>query len=248
MAAASSLEVTLVNARTPDAPVQPQILAQQPVDGGGDALAGLAVSPLPHTGEAPDTVVLEALRRRQAELEAEQRRLLTVLQARRQVERPVATGRESMPDTASGEDDLDQDDLLLNAQIAALADRIQAYNQGPRRQFVAPSASQSPDAAYVDAWRTRVETIGTRHYPDDARGRVYGSLQMTVYIRADGSVADAIINQPAADAMLNLAARRIVQLAAPYPPFPPELAATTDVLAITRSWHFVNDAITTLAP
>ncbi|MFA4913084.1 MAG: energy transducer TonB, partial [Burkholderiaceae bacterium] len=39
-----------------------------------------------------------------------------------------------------------------------------------------------------------------------------------------------------------------VQLAAPYPPFPPELAAMTDVLAITRTWNFVNDTLDTQAP
>ncbi|RYF52616.1 MAG: energy transducer TonB, partial [Comamonadaceae bacterium] len=33
-----------------------------------------------------------------------------------------------------------------------------------------------------------------------------------------------------------------------YPPFPPELADMTDVLAITRTWNFVNDTLDTQAP
>ncbi len=48
--------------------------------------------------------------------------------------------------------------------------------------------------------------------------------------------------------MLNQAARRIVQLAAPFAPFPPDIARDTDILAITRTWNFVNDTLETRAP
>jgi protein TonB len=71
---------------------------------------------------------------------------------------------------------------------------------------------------------------------------------MTVYIRSDGSVADVEIDDPSPHAVLNQAARRIVQLAAPFPPFPPDVARDTDVLAITRTWNFVNDTLETKAP
>ena len=244
----SPLEVALVNARTADAPLQAQVFAQADVDGGGTQYPGVAASPLPRTGEAPNTVVLEALRRRQAELEAEQFKLITLLQSRLQAaaERPTA---HPWPDAQTGGNaDQDQDSIVLNAQIAALSDRINAYNQAPRTQFVAPSAASALQAAYLDGWRTRIEAIGTRHFPQEARGKTYGSLRMTVYIRADGSVADAVIDTPSDAEVLNRAARRIVQLAAPFPPFPPELAAVTDMLAITRSWQFVNDTLDTHAP
>ena len=244
----SVLEVALVNARTQDAPSQPQVLAQANVDGGGNAQSGLASSPLPRTGEAPNTIVLEALRRRQAELEAEQFRLMTQLQSRIAAPPEKSTAHPWPDGQAPGNAQTDQESVVLNAQIAALTERIQAYNQAPRKQFVAPSAALALHAAYVDAWRTRIEAVGTRHFPQQARGRTYGSLQMTVYIRADGSVADAVIDRPAEHPELNLAARRIVQLAAPYPAFPAELAATTDLLAITRTWNFVNDTLDTQAP
>ena len=244
----SVLEVALVNARSTDAPVTAQVLAQANVDGGGDAQSGVASSPLPRTGEAPNTIVLEALRRRQAELEAEQLKLLTQLKSRAQAAPEKSTAHPWPDGQAPGNAETDQESVVLNAQIAVLSERIQAYNQAPRKQFVAPSAASAVHAAYVDAWRTRIEAVGTKHYPQQARGRTYGSLQMTVYIRADGSVVDAVIDRPAEHQVLNLAARRIVQLAAPYPPFPPELAAMTDVLAITRTWNFVNDTLDTQAP
>ncbi|MCD0504680.1 TonB family protein [Bordetella petrii] len=243
------LEIVLVNARTESAPAQAQVIAQNQVDGGGNAdRGGVATTPLPRTGESAETIVLQAMRKRQAQLEAEQVKLLTQLQAQPK----AGTERQPVypwPDaTAQGEDVHEQPGLVQNAQVAALASRIQSYNAQPRKEFVAPSAQASRYAAYMDAWRTRIEAIGTQHYPDEARGRIYGSLQITVSVRADGSVANVEIDQPSEHAILNQAARRIVQLAAPFPPFPPDIANEADMLVITRTWHFVNDTLETQAP
>ena len=244
----AGLEVVLVNARTESRPVDPKVLAQSQVDGGGQAERGTAASPLPRTGPSAEQVVLAALRKRQLELENEQRRLLALLESRRlaPAERQAVHPWKDAP--APGQDLDDQDSALENDRIAALADRVREYNQRPRKHFFAPSASAWPYAQYVDAWRRRVEDVGTRHYPEDGRGRLYGSLRMTVYVKSDGSVADVEIDRPAAQAALNQAARRIVQLAAPFAPLPPDIAAETDVLAITRTWHFVNDTLDTQAP
>jgi len=243
-----SLEVVLLNARSESAPVRAQALAQQQMDGGGEAERGMAESPLPRTGESAQTIVLQAMRQRQAQLEAEQTRLLTQLQAE------TRTGAERQPvypwpdATEPGQDDQAQPGVLQNAQIATLSQRIQAYNAQPRRAFVAPSARASRYAAYLDGWSRRIEAIGTEHYPDEARGRIYGTLRLTVTVRADGSLAGFEIDQPSPHAVLNQAARRIVQMAAPFPPFPPDLARDTDELVITRTWHFVNDTLETAAP
>ena len=75
--------------------------------------------------------------------------------------------------------------------------------------------------------------------------RFYGALRMTVAIRKDGSVADAMIDQSSGSQILDRAARRIVQMAGPYPPFPPEIARDTDILEITRTWIFTNDQLAT---
>jgi protein TonB len=245
---AQSLEVILVNARTETAPAQAEARAQSNVEGGGDAEQGMAQSPLPQSGDAPNAVVLEAMRKRQASLEETQQRLLSQLRASTQVNPPRESGQ-PVPDASTpGRDEQDQDSVLQNAQVAALSARVQAYNKRPRRTFVAPSAEASRYAQYLDAWRSRIEAVGTQHYPDEARGRVYGSLRMTVYVRADGSVADVEIDAPSQHAVLNQAARRIVQLSAPFAPFPPDIARDTDVLAITRTWNFVNDKLETQAP
>ena len=246
--ASPSLEVLLLNARSETPPETPRAQAQNQMSGGGNADRGLATTLLPQTGASAETIVLEAMRKRQVQLEAEQARLMTQLQARdkagaeRQAVNPWPDGADH------GRDAEEQASVIQNSQVAALAARVQQYSAEPRKQFVAPSAEASRYAAYLDAWRTRVEAVGTQHYPDEARGRIYGSLRLTVSVRADGSIADVEIDEPSPHAVLNQAARRIVQLAAPFPPFPPEIARDTDVLVITRSWHFVNDTLETQAP
>src|SRR5690606_13384233 len=140
----------------------------------------------------------------------------------------------------TGDDSRHQESAVINAQISAIRERIQRYNEQPRRQFVGPSAQRVDYAEYVEAWRKRIELLGTEHYPPQARGKTYGSLQMTVYIRRDGSLERAEITHPSDHAVLNQAALRIAQLAAPFAPLPATIAGETDILAITRTWHFVN--------
>lgn len=243
-----ALEIVLVNARTESAPAQAQVLAQNQVDGGGNAAQGLASNPLPQQGASANTVVLQAMRKRQLQLEAEQQELLTQLRSLNQTA-PAQLAMQPWPDLGhGGQDEQEQSSVLENAQIAALANRVQIYNAQPRKQFVAPAAQATRYAAYLDAWRSRIEAIGTEHYPDDARGRIYGSLRLTVTIKSDGSLVDMTIDEPSAHAVLNQAARRIVQLAAPFAPFPPDLARETDLLVITRSWNFTNNTLETQVP
>ena len=241
-----ALEVTLVNARTEAPPLQPKMLAQEQINGGGTAATGQASSPLPRTAaESADEIVLAALRKRQEELEAEQQRLYTQVlseqKTRPERKQPDFFERSSDP----GADERHQESLVVNAQISALRERIERYNERPRRQFTGPSTKAVDYAEYVEAWRKKIELLGTEHYPDEARGKVYGSLQLTVYIRRDGTLEKVEIDRPSPHAILNLAAARIVQLAAPFAPLPPTMAANMDVLAITRTWHFVNQTLET---
>ena len=246
--AETMLEVTLLNVRGDTAPQLAQVIAQHDFDGGGPSETGLASTPLPLThAAAPDEIALAALRKRQQELEAEQQRLFAMLQSRTD----TAEGNNAAEPGAAarpGEDELEQESVLINARIAAVKEKIERYNARPRMHFVGPSARSSVEAQYVEAWRDKIEQLGTEHYPAEARGRIYGSLQLTVYIRRDGSLERVEIDRPAAEAVLNQAAMRIVQLAAPFPPLPPEMAADADILAITRTWHFTREQLETRIP
>ena len=82
--------------------------------------------------------------------------------------------------------------------------------------------------------------MGTLNYPEAARGRVYGSLLLSVTIRADGTVEKVSVHRSSGHALLDEAAVRIVKLAAPYAPFPPAIRKDTDIIEITRTWAFTN--------
>jgi len=241
--AASMLEVVLVNTHTPDAPAQPTVVAQQALDGGADAPRGIAASPLPRTvAQSPDEQVLLALRKRRMALEAQQQVLLTQLLSAQRVPNSEALRQ---TEDASGRDAIDQAQQVVSSRIAVLKARIAQYNAGPEHQLAGPAAARAVYAAYVEAWRQRIEQLGTEHYPAAARGRIYGSLQLSVTIRRDGSLVRVEIDRPSEHAILNLAARRIVQLAAPFAPLPDAIARDADELTITRTWHFTDQQLDT---
>jgi protein TonB len=98
----------------------------------------------------------------------------------------------------------------------------------------------------VEDWRLKVERIGNKNYPEAARAqKLYGSLLLTVGIRADGSVESIAVDRTSGQKVLDAAAARIVELAAPFAVFPPDIKRDTDILYITRTWTFApGDSLT----
>jgi protein TonB len=129
-----------------------------------------------------------------------------------------------------------------------IAKELDDYNKRPRKKFIGTSAVEYRFAQYFEEWRTKVERVGTLNYPEAARGKLYGSLVLTVTIRNDGSVAGIEINRSSGHKILDDAARRIVAMAAPFAAFPPAIRHDTDVLEITRTWNFTQrDSLETRA-
>ena len=234
-----TLEVILVNARSQSAPTQAQALAQVNLDGGGAHDEGRRRSPLPNTFETRDGDALDAAYQRLRRAETEQLRRLTRLGEGNALS--LAPSKEDGRDAGSQEE--------LRAQLARLqaeiAQQISDYQKRPRRHHFMPSTSEYRYARYVEDWRSWVERVGNEHYPDEARGRIYGTLRMTVVIRSDGAVIESKIESGSGSAVLDRAARRIAALATPFPPFPPDIARDTDLLEITRTWQFTNDQFAT---
>jgi protein TonB len=241
----SEIEVVMVNAQTESTPAVAHLLAQSNVDGGGDAPKGYSSNRLAHGGHSPDDLTLEALVKKRLQLETQQQELLTLLKAQ-QTAQEGRPNEHFLKDTdRNGPDQDDQEAILRNNRIAVLTHQIEQYSERPRKHFDAPSARQMQFAPYIDQWRLRVEQIGTQHYPKGVGDKVYGSVQATLTIRADGSLADIQINRPSDKALLNQAVRRIAQLAAPFAAFPQDMASQIDELVLTRTWHFVNGSVTT---
>jgi protein TonB len=130
-----------------------------------------------------------------------------------------------------------------SAEIAALTERINARRASrdgrPRRKAISTNTSEYRYASYMEAWRRKVERIGNLNYPKEARELgLFGSLILHVAVRADGSLEGVRVVRSSGHDVLDQAAVHIVQLAAPYAPFPEGIAAETDVLDITRVWQF----------
>lgn len=235
-----ALEVILVNARSQARPGRPDAYAQANLDGGGANEAGRRSSPLPNTMQRRDGETLEPARARVEPLPQQPPKL--ALHDRGEL--PAATSEPLptlVPDVGSADATFD---VLARLQ-AEIARNVSDYQKRPRRHHFMPSTSEYRYARYVEQWRAWVERIGNEHYPEQARGRIYGALRMTVVIGADGRLVHAVIDESSGSPVLDRAARHIVKLSAPFPPFPPEIARDTDMLEITRTWMFTNDKFAT---
>ncbi|MEN8178186.1 MAG: energy transducer TonB [Pseudomonadota bacterium] len=124
---------------------------------------------------------------------------------------------------------------------AELEKKTLAYAKLPKRKAISASTKEYKYAAYLDAWRRKVERIGNLNYPDQAkRQKLYGSMILHVAVKSDGSVEQVRILRSSGHQLLDDAAVRIVRLAAPYSPFPQEINQETDILDITRTWQFTR--------
>jgi len=236
-----ALEIILVNSRSQVRPSQPEAYAQANLDGGGANDAGRRSSPLPNLMQQRDGETLERAQARAEQAKQPPQKLALQDSGDLTVSNTTRPAPAEQPLAGSADSTLD----VLARMQAEISKRISDYQKRPRRHHFMPSTSEYRYARYVEDWRVWVERIGNEHYPEEARGRLYGALRMTVVIGADGRLVQAVIEEPSGSAVLDRAARHIVKLAAPYPPFPPEIARDTDILEITRTWIFTNDKFAT---
>jgi protein TonB len=119
-----------------------------------------------------------------------------------------------------------------------------ANGDDDRRTLIAtPSAQQSILAEYLEGWRQRVERIGTANYPTRFLGGPdHGRPTLEVTIRADGSLKDIAVRHSSGDKALDQAALKILRLAAPFDPLPPNVRKNYDVLRFAYDWDFFDSA------
>ncbi len=238
------LEVVLVNSKSVSQPLQPDALAQTNLDGGGNTdLKRRAKSPLPvlKKDEHSSDQLIQA-QRRVAKLEAQSHKLMTQAKSTKKLEQQKSVPEAETPKMETPNAmDLIQSSLETARLEAQIAKEREEYQQRPRRMFIGARAKEYAFTRYVDDWRIKVERIGNLNYPDEARRqKIYGSLVLTVSIRADGTVENVEINRSSGQKVLDAAAIRIVQLASPFAPFSEEMRKKVDILSITRTWTFTR--------
>jgi len=236
------LEVALVNAKSKAKPAKADILAQSNLDGGGNTDEDRrAKTPLPVLPRESKATEVKVATQKIESLERQTKELLTQLKSQpvaTPAPAPVEAPEKAEAPTASELMQRTLEAMRLEAQIAKDMD---AYQKRPKRRFVGARAEEYRFARYVEDWRLKIERVGNLNYPEAARQlRLYGNLLLTVSIRADGSVEDVRVERSSGQRVLDAAAVRIVEMAAPFAPLPPDIRRDTDILHITRTWTFTK--------
>jgi protein TonB len=233
-----TLEVTIAQYRSAEAPDDADFIAQANQEGSGsedEALAPASPIEAPLNANTIQDVDNFLQERPTAQLPAE--RLIATEGATprpQAADTPVPTAPNPLNGTAQ---DTNETLASLRAQLDL---RRQEYAKRPRRYTISSaSTKESYDALYLDGWRKRIEAIGNLNYPRAASEQgIYGTLRVMVALNPDGTVNDIRILRSSGERVLDEAAVNIVRLAAPFDPFPPDLRANVDVLEIIRTWQF----------
>jgi periplasmic protein TonB len=236
------LEVVLVNSKSGDRPNDATAYAQSNLEGGGNSEKDLhAKTPFPVLGDGK-RFTPEQIAQRLRQLEREHKRLLTRLKSDYSVAQNQ-TQQQKRDSSGTNGHDLVQRALEI-ARLEAQVDKsISMYEKLPRRKFLGTRAREYVYAHYEDEFRAKVERIGqlAANYPEALqREPVHGVVFLTVSIRSDGSLESVEVERSSGNRLLDAAAVRIAQLAAPYPPFPSSMRKETDILSIPRHWNFVS--------
>lgn len=269
--AKKTMEIILVNSKTLQAPINSNVLAQANLNGGGSTDENLRVqTPFPvlensNNDSANISVNFDKPKQQQYQeqeqaqeqqqqlqekiqnLELQQQQLFSELKRKSKNEKQkYKEATKNKNNKNNKNQNLSADDLILSAKEfirleGEIAQRIQKYNQRPRRKFIGATAKEVNYAAYLEAWRQKIERLGTINYPANARGKIYGSLMLSVAIRKNGSIEKVRVMRSSGHKILDEAALRIIKLGEPYARFPADIAAETDVIEINRWWKFTKD-------
>lgn len=242
-----TLDITLVNTRSDPEPEDAEFLAQANQEGGGDsdeaviAQAPLPANPTPEvTQQVPETRVRTEYQEPQPTIEqplTQDRERARSIDERSPQEQQVVTQSIS----EAGAEQTNQFASERARLTAELSQFWQEYQKRPRRKFLSARTREYKYAEYMEAWRARVERVGNLNYPEKARSQnLTGDLVMDVAINPDGSVHNLNMIKSSGNKVLDDAARRIVELAAPYEAFPADIKKEVDILHITRTWQFMR--------
>jgi protein TonB len=223
-----TLDITVSNRSTPP-PDEADYLAQTSQDGGGNttekvkptqAIPEQAPAVIPQQPTASPTQVVS-----------------TRVAAEKVHQEKTETPETAKPDvTATELIERSMEMINLNEQ---LNESMQAYAHRPRHIYVSARTQEYKYANYMSEWVKKVERVGNLNYPDEARrSGLSGKLIMDVTMNADGTVRNISIMRPSGHKVIDEAAKRIVNLAAPFPPFPEDILKDADIMHITRTWEF----------
>jgi periplasmic protein TonB len=221
-----SLDITISTRETPP-PEKAEYLAQTSQDGGGNVTE--KVRPQHSLPEQAPSVT---------DHEPAPAQVLTAKLASAKIEQVTTRAPEKEPKDPSASELIERS-MEMFAISDQVSESIQAYANQPKQVFVSARTQEFKYSNYMIEWVKKVERVGNLNYPDAARrDGISGKLLLDVALNPDGTVRKISVLRPSGHALLDEAAVRIVNLASPFLPFPPEIRKEADVLHITRTWEF----------
>ncbi|MEO6922069.1 MAG: TonB C-terminal domain-containing protein [Collimonas sp.] len=244
-----ALEVILVNAKHNTKPVKPEALAQANLDGGGNADAGRAKSPLPDMRKSEDGDNVQSTKRRIEQLEQQQQQMLAQMNKQTPLKMPVLDEQDKASDNTPQPNgkDLVESAKAIARKEAEIAKNIDDYNKRPKKTQITPSTRAVGYAAYYKAFQDRVEKLGTLNFPRKNGRNLYGKLVVYIPIYQDGSLyvkeGGARIERSSGNRDLDAATLKIIERSAPFGRFPENMRSSgkDDVWEVISTFEFTRE-------
>lgn len=244
---AAALEITLAQYKSDKAPKRADFLAQHDQEGSG-TLEEKALLTTRKTADFQDNVIRDISPVQQTAALQQKSAQQALIATRNRAEQKTAlqNDKDTPMQQAQSDVTIEQRSLEIASLQAKLDIQRQAYAARPRvRRLTSVAARKSEDALYLNDWRERIEAVGNRNYPERAREQqIYGELRLMVALLPNGEISEIKILKSSGHKLLDEAAIRIVQLAAPFDAFPADMRKQVDVLEIIRTWRFHKDRLT----
>jgi len=135
------------------------------------------------------------------------------------------------------------DSIQRNNQQAAMVARDsnpQDQSQLSVRRLESNSTLESYETIYLNAWQRQVETTG--YFQISQKDILQGNFKVQIrsIIDSMGNLIGADILKSSGNSSMDALALKILQQAAPFEPFPVDMAANYQQLEIIRDWNFTN--------
>jgi len=135
------------------------------------------------------------------------------------------------------------DSIQRNNQQAAMVARDsnpQDQSQLSVRRLESNSTLESYETIYLNAWQRQVETTG--YFQISQKDILQGNFKVQIrsIIDSMGNLIGADILKSSGNSSMDALALKILQQAAPFEPFPVDMAANHQQLEIIRDWNFTN--------
>jgi protein TonB len=121
-------------------------------------------------------------------------------------------------------------------------------DQNRERIILSADTRESSIAGYVDRWKRKIETVGSKYIPEQGSLRgLSGSPTLEVTIDASGQLADVVIVRTSGSKLIDQAALSILRRAAPFDPFPEAVRLDYPQLNFLYKWQFSELTVPTAA-